>query len=372
MESKSIWHQPVVNLLATQKGGALSFLMILVTNSTFTSDTFQDALHSITNDLLIVADEVHNVGAEELRAVLPEHAQYRLGLSATPERWFDEIGTQALYGYFGPPVFTLTLSEAIAQCALTPYRYFVHLVHLEDDEAEKYFEITKRIGMLTASGAQQLTDDSLAATQALKILLLKRARLIASARQKLSILQQVVEPLKQSTHNLFYCGDGVVESTDGETQRQLDAVTLLLGSTMGMAIDSYTSETSVEKRTELRRRFAVGELNGLTAIRCLDEGIDIPETRRAFILASSTNPRQFIQRRGRVLRRSPGKLEAEIHDFIVIPQGQSSDPIVFNVERVLFRRELARIVEFAKLALNGHDVMRVLLPLRKQYNSLDL
>ena len=319
MESKSIWHPSLLNLIATQKSGALPFLLILVTNSTFASDAFQDALLSITHDALLVADEVHNLGAEELRAALPENAQYRLGLSATPERWFDEVGTQALYGYFGKPVFELSLREAIEQGALTPYRYFVHLVQLEDDEAEVYFEISKRIGMLTVSGSQQLTDDSLGASQALKILLLKRARLIASARQKLAVLQHTVEPLKETTHNLFYCGDGVVESTDGETRRQLDAVTLLLGSTMGMAIDSYTSETDVEKRTDLRRRFADGELNGLTAIRCLDEGVDIPETRRAFILASSSNPRQFIQRRGRVLRRSPGKLEAEIHDFVVTP-----------------------------------------------------
>lgn len=372
MESKAIWHRSLVNLIATQKSGALPFLLILVTNSTFASDAFQDVITSITHDLLVIADEVHNLGAEELRNVLPENAQYRLGLSATPERWFDDIGTQALYSYFGKPVFELPLGEAIKQGALTPYRYFIHLVQLEDDEAELYFDITKRIGMLTASGSEQLTDDSVGASQALKILLLKRARLIASARQKLSVLQQVVHPLVQTTHNLFYCGDGVVESTDGDIQRQLDAVTLLLGRDMGMAIDSYTAETSLETRVDLRRRFAAGELNGLTAIRCLDEGVDIPETRRAFILASSTNPRQFIQRRGRILRKSPGKTEAEIHDFIVIPQSQSSEPAVFNVERSLFRRELARIVEFAKLAINGHEVMLALLPLRKKYNVLDL
>jgi DNA phosphorothioation system restriction enzyme len=372
MESKAIWHNSLVNLLATQKSGALPFLAILATNNTFASNAFQDVISTISHDFLIIADEVHNLGADELRSVLPENAQYRLGLSATPERWFDEIGTQALYDYFGEPVFELTLKEAIKLKALTPYRYFVHTIQMDEDEAELYFDITKRIGLLTASGSQKLTDDSLGASQALKLLLLKRARLIASARQKLAVLRDVVEPLKTTTHNLFYCGDGVVESTDGDTQRQLDAVTRLLGRDMGMAIDSYTSETSLEKRTDLRRRFSEGELNGLSAIRCLDEGVDIPETRRAFILASSTNPRQFIQRRGRVLRNSPGKTEAEIHDFIVVPQSQSNEPSVFNVERSLFRRELARIVEFAQLAINGHDVMLTLLPLRKKYNVLDL
>jgi DNA phosphorothioation system restriction enzyme len=372
MESKVLWHNSLVNLLAAQKSGVLAFLTVLATNSTFASNAFQDIISSISHDLIVIADEVHNLGADELRSSLPENAQYRLGLSATPERWFDEVGTEALYDYFGEPVFELSLKEAIKLNALTPYRYFVHIVQMDDDEAELYFDITKRIGVLTASGSQKLTDDSLGASQALKLLLLKRARLIASARHKLTVLRNVVEPLKTTTHNLFYCGDGVVESTDRETQRQLDAVTLLLGRDIGMAIDSYTSETSLEKRTDLRRRFSDGKLNGLTAIRCLDEGVDIPETRRAFILASSTNPRQFIQRRGRVLRNAPGKTEAEIHDFIVVPQSQSNEPAVFNVERSLFRRELARIVEFAQLAINGHEVMLTLLPMRKKYNVLDL
>jgi DNA phosphorothioation system restriction enzyme len=372
MDSRIKWHQSLIELLASQKTGSLPFLLVLVTNSTFAGEAFQDIMFSISHDLLVIADEAHNLGAEELRNLLPENAAYRLGLSATPERWFDEVGTQALYEYFGSPIFKLSLADAINQGALTKYRYFVHTVGLEDEEAELYFDITRRIGVLTASGDQQVTDDSLGASQALKILLLKRARLIASARQKIPALKRVLEPLKATTHNLFYCGDGTVETTDGETQRQLEAVTRLLGIDLGMAVDSYTSETTVEKRAELRRRFGGGELNGLVAIRCLDEGVDIPATRRAFILASSTNPRQFIQRRGRVLRKFPGKDEAEVHDFIVVPQSQSWEPAIFNVERNLFRRELARIVEFAHLAENGHEVMVQLLPLRKKYNVLDL
>jgi DNA phosphorothioation system restriction enzyme len=372
MNSRKRWHRALVELLASQKAGSLPFLLVLATNSTFAGDAFQDLVSSITNEFLVIADEAHNLGAEDLRSLLPENATYRLGLSATPERWFDEVGTQALYDYFGKPIFELTLAEAMKLGALTPYRYFVHMVELDVEESDIYFEVTRKIGMLTASGGQVLTDDSLGASHALKLLLLKRARLISSARQKLSVLKTVIYPLKSTTHNLFYCGDGTVEFTDGETQRQLDAVTLLLGVDLRMAIDSYTSDTDMDKRADLRRRFGDGELNGLVAIRCLDEGVDIPATRRAFILASSTNPRQFIQRRGRVLRKSPGKDEAEIHDFVVVPQGQSSDPAIFNVERSLFKRELIRIVEFANLAKNGHEVMRQLLGIRKKYNLLDL
>src|SRR5262249_9353596 len=129
--------------------------------------------------------------------------------------------------------------------------------------------------------------------------------------------------------------------------------------------------TYLEERDDLRKRFAGGQLQGLVAIRCLDEGVDIPETRRAYILASSTNPKQFIQRRGRILRRSPGKDLAEIHDFLVVSPPQASDEF-YAVERRLFRRELERVILFAKLADNGPQALRTLLPLRERYQLLDV
>jgi len=371
MDSLSKWHATAIESIAAIKSGSLPFVVMTVTNSTFAGGPFQELINSVTQDFLLIADEAHNLGAENIRAVLPDNANYRLGLSATPERWFDDVGTQALYDYFGKPVFELSLKEALDLGALTQYRYFVHTVQLDDEESDAYFEITKRIAVLGSQG-QNITDDAEGGSQAMKILLLKRARLIASARNKITALSDIVSPIRTSTHNLFYCGDGTVETTDGETERQLISVTKLLGLEMGMAVDTYTSDTEMEKRAELRNRFGSGALNGLVAIRCLDEGVDIPATKRAFILASSSNPRQFIQRRGRVLRNFPGKDEAEIHDFVVIPSTLSPEPSVFNVERNLFRRELARIVEFASLAKNGHEVMHELLPLRKKYHLLDL
>ncbi len=140
-----------------------------------------------------------------------------------------------------------------------------------------------------------------------------------------------------------------------------------------MAVARYVADTALTRRHLLRRRFAEGELQGLVAIRCLDEGVDVPETRRAFILASSTNPRQFIQRRGRILRRSAGKGFAEIYDFIVKPSEEEIDPAspIFPTARSLFRRELGRIWEFAGLAMNGPEALQTLLPLRNKLNLLD-
>jgi superfamily II DNA or RNA helicase len=146
----------------------------------------------------------------------------------------------------------------------------------------------------------------------------------------------------------------------------------MLGRGLGMSVHSYTAETYLDERDDLRIRFAAGKLQGLVAIRCLDEGVDIPETRRAFILASSTNPKQFIQRRGRVLRRAPGKELAEIHDFLVVPPARIGTDEFYATERRLFRRELERILLFARLADNGPQAVRTLLPLRERYQLLDL
>jgi superfamily II DNA or RNA helicase len=180
-----------------------------------------------------------------------------------------------------------------------------------------------------------------------------------------------MSPLRDTHHNLFYCGDGQVEYAASDEQvRQLDAVVHLLGRGLGMSVNSYTAETYIDERDDLRARFASGDLQGLVAIRCLDEGVDIPETRSAFILASSTNPKQFIQRRGRILRLHPGKDKAVIYDFLVVPP---TDAIVSEnqaTERRLVKRELERVALFARLARNGPEALRDLQELRRRYNLL--
>lgn len=166
--------------------------------------------------------------------------------------------------------------------------------------------------------------------------------------------------------NLIYCGDGRVEVDAANTRvsdevpdqtilRQVDAVTRILGQDFGMNITKYTAETDQQQRRTILEDFERGDKQALVAIRCLDEGIDIPKVRRAFILASSTNPRQFIQRRGRVLRRAEGKDKAEIFDFIVIPPLDQLEPGTpeFRTLRNLVEREMNRVVEFARLAING-------------------
>jgi DNA phosphorothioation system restriction enzyme len=370
MESKNLWVEELRESIMAVRDGHFPFVMAIATNSTFQGDLFRETVGKIQSDFLLIADEVHNMGALSSRESLPENAAFRLGLSATPERWFDDTGTQSLLNYFGKIVFELGLREAIAIGALSKYDYFPHIVELTTDELAQYLEITAQIGRV--SGLESGASEGEPSDEKVKMLLIRRAQLVAVARNKLPRLAEAMRPLARTTHNLVYCGTGKVEMEDDLSVRQLDAVVQLLGNDLGMRVNSYTAETYLDERDELRKLFVDGTLQALVAIRCLDEGIDIPETRRAFILASSSNPKQFIQRRGRILRKAPGKKLAEIHDFLVIPPSEAFTSELFAIERKLLRKELLRVLEFAELADNGPKAMEVLLPLRMKYSLLDM
>lgn len=372
-QSRQRWFDDLAGIIADVRSGYAPFGIAIATNATFQGSDFQTLLAQAPADSMLIVDEVHNVGAPKLRALLPEHVRFRLGLSATPERWYDEEGTAALQDYFGGVVYELGLERAIELGALTPYDYYPEVVYLDGVELEDYLELTEKISRLAVYEDAAFGSDG--DNPALRALLVRRARILASASGKLPVLRRVVEPFRATTHNLFYCGDGRVEDDTGvEGMRQIDAVVRLLGRDAGMHVNSYTQENYLQERDVLRERFAGGSLQGLVAIRCLDEGVDIPETRRAFILASSTNPRQFIQRRGRILRLSPetGKTAASIHDFLVVPPPDAVDATLMKAERRLVGRELARVALFAKLARNGPQAMGRLEDLRKRYDLLHI
>ena len=168
-----------------------------------------------------------------------------------------------------------------------------------------------------------------------------------------------------TSHTLFYCGDGYLEKNQTNYHAQIEAVTGILGKELGYRVNTYTADNSLSEREKLRQQFERGELQGLIAIRCLDEGIDIPAIQTAVILASSSNPRQFIQRRGRILRPYPGKDNATLFDMIVIPP--DLDRETWEVEKNLLRKELNRFIEFAELAINAEEAISKLLTLQEQY-----
>jgi DNA phosphorothioation system restriction enzyme len=362
-ESIHRWAETLTIQLNEVGIGTRAFLTVMTTNSTFSSQAFQSRLRYFPRNTMIVGDEVHNLGAEGLAESLPDSIGLRLGLSATPERWFDPEGTARLFKYFGEVIEPrLTLKRALELKVLVPYRYVPILIELEEDERDRYLELSAKLAKLW-----NIDDQGNSA----KYLLLERSRLVASARNKLVALRSLGEAvLKDHGHLLVYCGDGTVESAiDAGVARQVDEALRILGSELGMRMSRYTSDEDLEERELLRVQIETGTLQGLVAIRCLDEGVDIPSVATAVILASSSNPRQFIQRRGRVLRKSPGKESATVYDMVVVPPIET---VVGESERGLLRKELIRFVEFADLATNSGEARAVIFPLQKKFNLMDI
>jgi len=362
------WQDKLSTQLYNVRSQKQPFLTIITTNATLISEGFQSQLKYFPEKSLIIGDEAHNLGAPKLEESLPRQIGLRLALSATPERHFDDLGTESLFNYFGAvlqPEFHL--KDAIQAGALVPYFYHPILVELTETETRSYIKLTRQIGRALLFRQQEgktsaISDEE---NEDLTPLLIQRARLIGAAANKLKALRNLMASRLETSHTLFYCGDGSVEST-----RQLKAVTKILGTELGYRVSTYTAETPLEEREDLRRQFESGELQGLVAIRCLDEGVDIPAIENAVILASSNNPRQFIQRRGRILRPFPGKQRATLFDMIVLPP--ELDRETLEVERNLLRKELRRLVEFADLAVNAGEARMKLLSLQKRYGLLDI
>ncbi len=362
------------SLLSTQLynicSGNQPFLTVITTNSTLIKDGFQSQLKYFPQKTLIVGDEVHNLGTVRLEESLPRHLGLRLGLSATPERHFDERGTESIFQYFGSVLQPeLNLEDAIRLGALVNYLYYPILVELTESESISYHKLTSRIGWALKKNPDSDIDNN----EFLTGLLIQRSRLIGNAQNKLTALRDIMSTRLNTSHTLFYCGEGSVPyldsedqiDSDPETERQFTAVSRILGLELGYRINTYTAETTLQQREELRRQFEAGQLQGLVAIRCLDEGVDIPAIRTAVILASTTNPRQFIQRRGRILRPNPGKEYATLFDTIVTPPNLNRDTL--ELERNLLRKELKRFLEFAKLANNAESACATLRKVEEQY-----
>lgn len=371
-ESTDSWYRRASNLLDALALNATRGGVIVTTNKTFGEGPFQSIVDRYKGQLLVIADEVHNLGSKHLRTKLPQQATYRLGLSATPERWFDDEGTVALTDYFGNVVFEMGIGDAIKAGALCRYTYTPVLVKLDSEETELYAEITEKIAKILAS--QQFTEDA-DDDSPLGALLRKRSNVLGHARAKLPALTREIEKRRDSWYQLLYCAEGrhplSYDVGALEEASQLDQAMNLVGSQLRMPAARYTAETKREERQEILRRFSAGnDLQVLASMRCLDEGVDVPAARTAYLLASSSNPRQFIQRRGRVLRKAPGKDMADIVDFIVVPPEDAS-AIQHETERRMVARELTRVTEFAHLAENEAETLDILRPLRVRYGLLD-
>lgn len=326
------------NLLAWTDSTLKKPRIIISSMDTAASDLFIKSINQ-GKHLFIVADEVHKIGSPYRRNILNIDTGARLGLSATPRRFGDEVGTAAIFNYFGviiPPVFTL--DDAIKAGVLTRYFYYPHEIQLTQDEQEEWDKISEQISKKIAmEKTNNMSMNEILNNENIKLLLIKRARIVKNASGKIGLAKKIInENYEPNQKWLVYC----------DNQIQLERV---LHKIKALNLDVFEYHSNMPgDRKETLKYFSI---NGgiIVSIKCLDEGVDIPEATHALILASSKNPREFIQRRGRILRKSKNKIFSVLYDAIVTPQKTDKD---FGTQTSIIEGELARAIKFGSGAEN--------------------
>ncbi len=325
-----LWRQPDVVEGFTRREGPPR--VTIATVQTASTNEFRRRVLE-GDHLMLVVDEVHRAGSPVHRKALVA-AGARLGLSATANRAGDPAGTQVIDEYFrGAIESNFSIRDGIAVGRICPYRYFIHPVHLTEAEAHRWQSLTIEIARLLG-GDEAMLDESVRAR--LELLMIQRAAVVKQAERKVPLAQEVLQAEYVSGHRwLVYC-DSV-----SQLSQVVDAVRCA-----AVPAQPYYAEMPGDRAATLAHFGAVGGC--LVAVRCLDEGVDIPDADHALVLASSRNPREFIQRRGRVLRSSPRKFSADIHDAIVLPPAGVVEPAGFS----MLGSEIARAARFADDASN--------------------
>lgn len=321
--------------------------VVIVTNNLISSRSFQATVAQKTQsdtatDTLFVGDEAHTLGAAKFVANKPEFFIRRLALSATPERQYDPDGTEEIFAFFGDPVYDFGLDRAIGFC-LTPYNYYVHAATLDDEEVARFERLSQRIRAARATANDRGDHDQ----DLLKRLAIQRRRIIETARTKLSLLRKVLRA--RDPRSL----DGVLIYATAKDPSQFEDIGSLLNA-LGVRWAPVTQATTANPKLLASRldAFADGGYQVLLAKKVLDEGVDIPRIREAFIVASSTVEREWIQRRGRVLRLHRDKPFALVHDFLALPPAGLVAHDKTNAQKII-RTEFNRAYTFAKYARNA-------------------
>jgi len=357
------WKRTLSLIIHDYKSSEGKHPVIIVVNKTFNSESFlsyKDKLAQLSN-IFLIADEVHNLASKSFDLDTLSNYRFKLGLSATPFNVYNILGNQRLIKVFNQVVYSYTLENAIKDNVLCEYEYHPILCEFTNLEYEEYYDLSIQINHMLS--IEDSFDFSQIDNPKLEILLSQRARLVSRIASKLVEFEKVIEKFSNKKHMLIYCGDSRYD--DGE--KQIDKVTLILANEK-IKTRQFIAGCSKRERVEIIQLFQDGNnLQAITAIKCLDEGVDIPAIRTAFILSSSTNSRQFIQRRGRLLRKNHNKTFSVIYDFVAIPNKNSLnfDP---KIEKALIKKELRRVEEFAKTSLNYGKTLAIFEDIKQKFD----
>lgn len=364
VSSKENWDKNLAFFNTASKLIDTSYIVI-VTYASLPRPKFQSYFTQLPKDTILIADETHNLGSQRLLRLLPNiHLEKRIGLSATPNRKFDEAGNQAIQDFFSdkpPYIVSYSMEEALNIGWLCKYTYHPHIVKLTDQEMEKYKELSLQ---LLRMGLFDNETGTFRSTPEIEKKLLERKRIIHKAVNKLDTFKAILcnefDKRKNLKYTLVYVPEGIeanFEETDfsietDEENRLINEYTKAVSNTDdSIMVKQFTANSA--NREEILKNYEEGKIHVLTSMKCLDEGVDVPRSELAIFCASTGNPRQFIQRRGRVLRLHKDKIHATIHDLVVVPE--IADESSYEMERGLVRKELERVVDFANLAMNKTD-----------------
>ncbi len=335
---KASWFSKFACALRTAAGKGSVFAV--TTYDSLTNASFQKIIQKAKGNFIYIFDECHKLGTPNIvHNFIPKDSSYRIGLSATPERWFDKNGTEYVKDTIGKTVYEYSMEEAIKNHMLCEYNYHVVLSSLTDKEMSSFLSETEKISRLSngRGSDDDMSDD-------LKLALERRAKISKKAENKWDDFFETFASVEDKTGSIVYVFD-----------EQVDDMIQKIKSRFNLNVHGIVASTKNQDRQNILKGFNDGTIDVLVAIQCLDEGVDIPNCHAEFILASSTNPREFIQRRGRVLRKSkryPNKV-AEIYDFVTI----APDSYLYGNDAKLkvVARELPRVAEFNRLSKNKDD-----------------
>ncbi|RJQ15767.1 DEAD/DEAH box helicase [Candidatus Woesearchaeota archaeon] len=369
----SKWVEKFGDKLLDMKLNRLDAFVVYTTHDTISSDKFMNIISELKCPILLIGDEVHGMGSTDRMNGLLSQYTFKLGLSATPNRYFDDAGTQELFRFFKKVVYSFDLHRAITeidpatgQTFLCPYEYHPIFVELTITEMDKYIKISKEIAILYAKKKKTVKDEI-----QLEFKQRQRADIVKNAENKLPIFSDLIDTLKLKKtikHTLVYC-----------SPQQIVNIQNIIREKGRIIQHKFTSDEDATKKSSkfnglterefLLDNFDNGVYDVLVAIKCLDEGVDVPSTQTAILVSSTGNPKEYIQRRGRVLRRYPGKDKAIIYDLIVIPD-LGLDSELADYERKIVESQFNRIEEFVKESLNYSEVSRNLFKIKLRYKLL--
>lgn len=332
----STWETQLTNAIIRYKLLKDKQIIIITTNSSFNLPRFTKTINKSTQDKLLIVDEAHRFTNRTKE--LKQKYKYMLGLSATPYSGTEMAAGLELMNFFGGQVYNLPIEVALQKKFLAPYNYYPIFVSASEYEEDGFNTYSAKMASCFKNGVC-IDKEKFALYR------MQRLRIISMAEEKITRIQEILSNTKEKDHLIVYCGDGKVHNNTDAEFRHIDFIKNEL-SKIKHRPSQFTASENISDRMERIESFNLGIITALAAIRCLDEGINIPSIKGALILSSNDNYREFAQRRGRILRLYPGKEIANIYDVIVLPSTEC-----VNMAKI----ELRRFLEYAKLAVNFNE-----------------